>query len=134
MERYLPFCIGCKNSLCLLPENLSNLRENGLRPGNRLFFSTNKLMYQAGETANGIFCIYSGAIRVYKPSSPNPETTIHKAAAGEVIGFNSISGGIYTNSAIALEDTYACFIPLTDIHQMLKVLSAATELILSGKC
>jgi CRP-like cAMP-binding protein len=105
-----------------------------IRSEKRLFFPRSEFIFRAGEAAEGIYCIYTGSVKAIKQVLPYPEVTIHEALQGEIIGFNSIEGGVYTNSAIALEDTYACFIPITGIYQLLKVLSAATELILGAEC
>lgn len=136
MEKNLPmpFCSKCKNSVFCSPNNPLHRIGDALTTRKFLSFSKNEFIYRANETAAGVFCIYSGTIKVYKPINFEDEITIHKATDGEVIGFNSIANGRFTNSAIAEDDTRVCFIPLSDMNNLIKLLSSTTELILSSKC
>lgn len=130
----IPFCSKCRNTVFCSPNNPLHTIGNKINSKKFLSFAKNQFIFQANETAKGIFCIYSGTIKVFKPTSSKQEITIHKATQGEIIGFNSIALGRFTNSAIAIEDTAVCFIPLSEIHHLIKLLSSATEFILSCKC
>lgn len=83
--------------------------------------------------AAGIFCIYSGEVRVYSGLGSAAEQLIHIASPGEIVGFNSIAGGAFLNSALAATDTQICKIPLADIQQLLRLLAATAEKILNNK-
>ncbi len=129
----IPFCAKCKNSVFCSPQNPFHLLGDKISK-KFLSFAKNESVYRAEETAKGIFCIYSGTIKIVKQINFNQEITIHKATDGEIIGFNSISKGRYTNTAIAMEDTTACFISLLEMNNLIKLLSSATEIILNSKC
>jgi CRP/FNR family transcriptional regulator len=86
----IPFCARRKNSVFCSPQNpLHSLGDNISKK--YLSFAKNEFIYHAGETAKGIFCIYSGTIKIVKQINFNQEITIHKATDGEIIGFNFIN-------------------------------------------
>ena len=114
--------------------NLFNTIGDNIKSKKIISFEKNEFVYHTNETAKGIYCIYSGSIKVFKQLTNKKKITIHKASDGEIIGFNSITQGRFNNSAIALKDTTACFIPLEEMNKLIKLVSAATEMILSSKC
>ena len=130
----IPFCSKCKNAVFCSPDNPLHVIGDKINSKEFLSFAKNEFIYHADETAKGIFCIYSGTIKIFKPVTSKQEITIHQATNGEIFGFNSIAHGRFTNSAVALEDTEVCFIPLSEMHKLIKLLSSATEMILSSKC
>lgn len=130
----MPFCLKCKNSVFCSTNNPLHVIGDKINSKEFLSFAKNEFIYQANQTAKGIFCIYSGTIKIIKEINTKQEITIHKATDGEIIGFNSIAHGRFTNSAIAMDGTFVCFIPLTEMLQLIKLLSSAAELILSSKC
>lgn len=97
-------------------------------------YSKNEFIYRIGEPATGVFCIYSGDIKIFKPDESSKGLNIHRAKAGEIFGFNSIANGKFTNSAKAMETSDICFVPLTEMHRLIRFISSTTELILSSKC
>lgn len=130
----IPFCSKCKNAIFCATDNPFYVLGEKLNSKEFLSFNKNEFIYHTADPASGIYCIYSGAVKIFKPNTPLNDVTIHEVSNGEIFGFNSIAHGRFTNSAIALEDTEVCFIPLTEMHNLIKLLSTATEMILSSKC
>jgi CRP-like cAMP-binding protein len=129
----MPFCSKCKNSVFCAPNNPIYEVGDNLKSRKFLSFSANEYLYKTGEKAKGIFCIYSGGVRIFKSDKLYREFTVHHTSEGEIFGFHSISEGRYNNSATATEETSACFIPLSAINQLIIELSTVTEKILSSK-
>jgi CRP/FNR family transcriptional regulator len=70
-----------------------------------------KHLFREGEKVNGIFFIYSGAVKIVSSWPQGKEVIIRFARAGEIAGHRGLGGAdVYPITATALEDTTACFI------------------------
>ena len=98
-----------------------------------LQFEQGEHLYKENESVKGIYCIYSGKVRVYSVRKDEKQITIYCPSAGEIIGFNSIQAGKYTNSAMATEETCACLFPLSEVQKLIKIMSTVTEKIIGNK-
>ncbi|MBI3501405.1 MAG: cyclic nucleotide-binding domain-containing protein [Bacteroidetes bacterium] len=133
----VPDCSKCrnvKNGDSILTDCPVKELENKFRDKKFLQFEKGEHLYKMNESVKGIYCIYSGKVRIYTPGKNEKEITIHCPSAGEIIGFNSIREGKYTNSAIATEETHACLFPLSEVQQLIKTLSTVTQKIIGNKC
>jgi len=64
-----------------------------------------------GTTSHGIFCIRSGKVKITKKTENGKESLLRIVTVGDLIGhYSLINNFTYKFSAIALEDTEACFI------------------------
>jgi CRP-like cAMP-binding protein len=76
-----------------------------------MFFKKGKALFREGEPVQGIFFLYSGAVKIHAPWTDGREMIIRFTKAGEVAGHRGLAGNaLYPVSATALEDTVACFI------------------------
>jgi CRP/FNR family transcriptional regulator, polysaccharide utilization system transcription regulator len=72
-------------------------------------------LYLEGDTANGVFCIYQGAVKVFRTGSEGHEQIVRLGSAGDLIGYRSVfDGGIHSTCATAIENVRACYIPQTE--------------------
>jgi CRP/FNR family transcriptional regulator len=81
-----------------------------------LLFRRGKMLFQQGDPVQGIFFLYSGAVKIHVPWADGREIIIRFARGGEIAGHRGLGGSgpdghaLYPISATALEDTTACFI------------------------
>lgn len=120
--RLLPSCQECDVLSCsffggspaALIEKLDKSKGGNLyKRGQNIFFQ--------GTRPSGMFCIYSGKVKVYKIDHTGKEQIVRLARNGDILGYRSLIGGEYYSSfAAALEDSLICFIPREVFFEMLQ--------------
>lgn len=70
-----------------------------------------KPLFREGDTVEGIYFLYSGAVKIHAPWADGREMIVRFARGGEIVGHRGLGDKVYPISATALEDTVACFIP-----------------------
>lgn len=69
-------------------------------------------LYIEGDSANGVYCVYRGAVKVFRTTRDGREQIVRLASAGDLVGYRSVfDGEIHSTCATALDDVQACFIP-----------------------
>lgn len=77
---------------------------NTYKKGQSIFFE--------GNQPQGLFCIYSGKVKIHKLGDDGKEQIVRFARKGNVLGYRALlSGGAYFASATALEETTVCYFP-----------------------
>lgn len=132
----LPDCQHCKsrsNSLfhfCHL-EELEEVNMNKSCTN----FKRGQIMFQEGSKPQGIYCINSGKIKVYKYASDGKEQIIRIAKPGDFVGYSSLlTGQHYPVSAAALEDSTVCMVPKEQIMGLFQDNSNFSEGLINILC
>lgn len=74
------------------------------------------VIFEEGETINGIYCIKDGICKLSKLSANGKDHIVKLIKKGELLGQRSIISDEPVNlSAVALEDMEVCFIPKTEV-------------------
>jgi CRP-like cAMP-binding protein len=74
------------------------------------------IIFEEGETINGIYCIKDGVCKLSKLSANGKDHIVKLITKGELLGQRSIISDEPVNlSAVALEDMEVCFIPRTEV-------------------
>lgn len=75
-----------------------------------------ELIFEEGETVNGVFCVKDGVCKMTKLSANGKDQIVKLAIKGELLGQRSLISDEPANlSAVALEDMQVCFIPKSEI-------------------
>lgn len=75
-------------------------------------FKKGQVVFHEGTRAYGLYCISSGKIKISKNGDDGKEHIYRLAKPGDLIAYKAIlSDGLYSASAVALEDADLCFIP-----------------------
>jgi CRP-like cAMP-binding protein len=75
-----------------------------------------ELIFEEGETVNGIYCVKDGVCKLSKLSANGKDQIVKLVKPGELLGQRSMISEEPTNlSAIALEDMEICFIPKSEV-------------------
>ncbi len=69
-------------------------------------------IFHEGSRPQGIYCINTGKVKVYKTGEAGKEQIVRLEKEGSVIGYRALlSGELYSCSATAIDTTSICFIP-----------------------
>ena len=86
-----------------------------------LVFKKGQLIFSEGNQPHGIFCIYSGKVKIHKMGDEGKDQIVRLAKSSNIIGYRSIfNNNTYYASATAIEDTEVCFISKTYITELIK--------------
>jgi CRP/FNR family transcriptional regulator len=81
------------------------------RPINR-----GEFLFRAGDPLPSIFCVRSGSVKTYTTTDDGAEMVTGFHLPGELLGLNGISLRTSPSSAVALETSSVCEIPLDHIE------------------
>lgn len=112
-------CISCKYSL------FGDLPKNELQEFSKTkvfhFYKKGQLIFHEGNYPAGLYCIFSGKVKVYKLGPDSREQIVRLAKPGKVLGYRALlSNDKYYASATALEDTHVCFFPKASFLELLQ--------------
>lgn len=84
-------------------------------------FKKGDIIFHEGNRPMGLFCIYSGKVKIFKKGSEGKNQIVRLAKTSDIIGYRSlISGEPYSVSAAALDNTQLCYIPQNVFFQLLQ--------------
>lgn len=86
-----------------------------------------ELIFKEGDKVNGIYFLYSGAVKVHKHWVDQKELIIRFTSTGDILGHRGLGAGeLYPVSATALAESKACFITNNFLETTLKADHAFT--------
>ena len=104
--------LGCDLTRCFLCRHcLPEWRELIAVKKKTMQVRKGKMLFREGDKVEGIFFVYSGAVKIHVPWADGREMIIRFARSGEILGHRGLGDTVYPISATALEDTVACFVP-----------------------
>ncbi|MCH8494824.1 MAG: Crp/Fnr family transcriptional regulator [Balneolales bacterium] len=81
-------------------------------------YKKGEVIFRESELSNGLFCISSGKVKVFKTGTEGRDLIVRLARRGDVIGYRAlISREPYYASAIALEESNVCFVPAEEFFK-----------------
>ncbi len=112
-------CEGCKTSVfSSLPPEILNLMS---AEKTHAVYKKGQVIFYEGNLPHGVFCIFSGKVKIHKLGDDGREQIVRFAKAGNVLGYRAmLSDEHYYASATALEDSTVCFFPKTVYMNALK--------------
>lgn len=73
-----------------------------------------------GSRPQGVYCLHTGKVKVYKVGTEGKEQITRFATKGDLIGYRSILSDEPVSASIsALEDTHACYIPKSSFFDVI---------------
>ncbi|GGW66629.1 Crp/Fnr family transcriptional regulator [Winogradskyella epiphytica] len=76
------------------------------------FYKKGDVIFDEGESLNGIFCVRSGVAKLTKLSANGKDHTVKLLGKGELLGQRSVISDERTNlSAVAINDIELCYVP-----------------------
>jgi len=81
-------------------------------------FDKGELLYKAGEPANHVFTIREGVVKLTHYSPNRGEHIVRLLKRGDVTGLESLIGKTYQHTAIVIDTTLTCRIPVAVINKL----------------
>jgi CRP-like cAMP-binding protein len=103
---------ACNLSSCFLCSNcIPDWKEVIAVKKQTIYFKKGESIFKEGDKVNGIYFVYSGAVKVHKQWVDQKELIIRFIGAGDIMGHRGLAiGDIYPVSATALAGSKICFI------------------------
>jgi CRP/FNR family transcriptional regulator len=87
-------------------------RDQFLKPG--------QVLYNQGDSCNGVYCIKEGLVGERRVDSEGHSTLVRLCHPGTTVGYQELlSKAAYRNSAEVLQESHVCFIEKSVVRQLL---------------
>jgi CRP/FNR family transcriptional regulator len=90
-------------------------------------------VYRAGDRASNCVVVRSGSYKTFVLSGDGEEHVTGFHFPGELMGMSGQAGGLHRDSAVALETSTACRVPLDEIPMLWRIGSGPSLLRLMGR-
>ncbi|WP_319500253.1 Crp/Fnr family transcriptional regulator [uncultured Draconibacterium sp.] len=114
-------CQTCENSNCLIKKHITNDSvQTYLQQKNTFNCNQGQQFILEGAPVNGLYFIYSGAVKVYRQTASKESQIIRFSKNGEIVGHRGFGTDyVYNISASALKDTILCNFSSSVLIEML---------------
>jgi CRP/FNR family transcriptional regulator len=117
-----PHCDACdsrlKNVFCNLTD--AQLKELDVEKACN-FYKKGQLIFFEGNKPQGLFCINAGKVKIFQTGIEGKEQILRLAKEGDILGYRAlISGGTYSASSMAMEDSSICMVPRKTFFDLLQ--------------
>ncbi len=128
-------CASCSRFSGSMFQDLSGADLEKISGGKScISFKKGNVFIHEGTRPNGVFCIHSGKVKVYKHGDGR-EQIIRIAKEGDLLGYKAIlSEEVFPVSAETLEDCNICFVPKQLFMETLFTNSTFAQRILREAC
>jgi CRP/FNR family transcriptional regulator len=109
-------CQNCNaNGNCLV-ENMTIAQDHSYQlMKNRKVYLRGEHIFRAEDDADAVYVISSGSVKSYMIMEDGEEQVLNFFLAGDVIGLDGMGADCYISSAVALETTTICKLPLSNL-------------------
>ena len=88
---------------------------------NCMTFKRGQILFHEGGNATGMFFLTSGKVKISKLDVNGSERIIRLSKEGDILGFRTLfSSEKYPCSAIAIEDSSVCYIPIEIFYKLME--------------
>lgn len=114
-------CQTCENANCLIKKHIANDSvQTYLQQKNTFNCNQGQQFILEGAPVNGLYFIYSGAVKVYRQTASKESQIIRFSKNGEIVGHRGFGTDyVYNISASALKDTILCNFSSSVLIEML---------------
>jgi CRP-like cAMP-binding protein len=83
-------------------------------------YKAGQVIFAESQRPYGVFCVLEGKVKLTKTSGDGKEQIVRLAAEGDVLGYRAaLTGERFSASAVALDDSRVCFVPLETFRHMI---------------
>lgn len=84
-------------------------------------FKKGEIIYKEGEKPNGLICLVSGKVKIFKEGIGGREQIVRMTRLGGFIGYRALfAEGNYNSSSSTIENTEICVIEKSPLYDILK--------------
>jgi CRP/FNR family transcriptional regulator len=129
-------CETCKqrlgSTLChVQPEHLKGVNYNKTCA----VYKKGQIVFHEDANPSGVYCIYTGKLKIYKIGDDGKEQIISIAQGGDMLGYRAIiSNERYPVTAEALEEVQLCIIPRSEFERLMTESTDFSNEILREAC
>lgn len=114
-------CVLCENNNCLFKQCDIDFIQR-LNPGkSSIFYKKGQYIFKERTPVYGIFFIKKGKIKVKSSGLNGLEQIVRLAGEGHIIGHRGYAKETYPISAVAIEDSWICFLDNASLMDAFKV-------------
>lgn len=113
-------CFECQLRELCLPAGLDDAALHmldGTAVGRRRL-RCGQALFREGETTHFLYAVRSGSFKCCVKLKDGGEQVLHFSFPGDLLGQDGLAGGRYASTAIALEESDACALPLAALQQL----------------
>lgn len=93
----------------------------------RLRLKKGETLYRQGDALSAVYSLRSGTLKTHIALSDGREQITGFHLPGEIVGLDGIGDLRQQSTALALEDTETCVIPMTDLESMARLLPSLQQ-------
>jgi len=109
MTKKIPSCAECQNNTKIICALSASEKDDLSDNKSSNFYKKGQIVFYEGSQSHGLFCIYSGKVKLSKLGENGKEQVVRFAKTGDILGYRSIfSEEPYQSSATVIEDSYIC--------------------------
>ncbi|MBI3016748.1 MAG: Crp/Fnr family transcriptional regulator [Deltaproteobacteria bacterium] len=98
-------------------------------------YQKHEIVFHQGDKPHGLFCVFSGLIKIHRTSEGGKEHIVRLAQSGDVLGYRSFfSGEAYSAAAQAVQESTICFIERKGIEKLIQTSPELIYALLSKVC
>src|SRR3989338_2229318 len=98
-------------------------------------YQKHEIVFHQGDEPHGLFCVFSGLIKIHRTSEGGKEHIVRLAQSGDVLGYRSFfSGEAYSASAQGVQESTICFIERKGIEKLIQTSPELIYALLSKVC
>ena len=118
----IPTCTGCEHKsggiVCALSSDSKEVVEKNKGDN---FYKKGQAIFYEGNHASGLFCIYSGKVKLSKLGENGKEQIVRFANTTDILGYRSLlSNEPYHATATAMEDSHVCHLSKEKLLQQME--------------
>lgn len=98
-------------------------------------YQRGQVIFQQGSNPIGLFCIYSGKVKIYKHGSDGKEQIVRVVKPGGFVGYRSLLAETqYSAYAAAMEDAAICLIPRREFFSLMHTNNRVSDAMMKLLC
>jgi len=110
-------CVSCgERENCFAKQVMKSTTSAYTACDNRLPLQAGKHLFRAGDDAEAVYIIRSGSLRMYLITEDGEEQVLGFYFPGDVLGLDSVGVDSHITSAIVMETSSICKLPLSWFH------------------
>jgi CRP-like cAMP-binding protein len=111
-------CKSCQNAECFVKLCSEEWIEQADGTKSQTLYKKNQSIIKEGAQVWGVFFIQKGKVKVFSSGLNGREQIVRFAADGHILGHRGIGHDVYPISAVAMEDSFVCFIRNETLNDM----------------
>ena len=114
-------CLNCKIRQSVLFAHLTEADFRDLhRPIDQLNYAAGATVYRAGDEGLSLFTLRTGLVKLTQYLPDGTQRIVRLLGKTDVLGLECMHGTVYLHSAIALQPTEVCRLPVTSVKRLMR--------------